>query len=92
MATQAQPITEAEILSAVIAPDQPTWPPELARLVLGLQFSAEQIRRMNDLARRNNAGELGDEERGELASYVQVGNFLSLAHSKARISLKPSGD
>ena len=90
MATHAQPVTEAEILAAVIAPNEPTWPPELARLVLGLQFTPEQVAHMRELAERNNAGELNDTELGDLQSYVHVGNFLSLAHSKARLSLKNS--
>lgn len=88
MAIHAQPVTQAEILAAVIAPDQPTWPTELCRLVLDLRFTPEQVAHMTDLAQRNNAGELTETERGELESYVQVGNFLSLAHSKARLSLK----
>jgi hypothetical protein len=91
MATHAQPVTEAEILAVVIAPEGPTWRPEIAKLVLDLKFTSEQVARMAVLAQRNNAGELTDEERGELECYVQVGNFLSLAHSKARVSLKQSG-
>jgi hypothetical protein len=90
MATHVQPITEAEILAALIAPDRPSWPPELARLVLDLQFTADQVERMSVLAQRNNAGELTEQEHNELESYLHVGNFLSLAHSKARLSIKQS--
>lgn len=92
MATHARPVREAEILATVIAPDRPTWPRELARLVLDLQFTPAQVEKMRVLAQRNNAGELTAEEHDELESYVQVGNFLSLAHSKARVSLKQSGE
>lgn len=92
MATNAQPVTEAEILAAVIAPEKPTWPAELSRLVLELRFTPEQVAKMTELAQRNNSGDLADIDRAELASYVQVGNFLSLAHSKARLSLKQSGE
>lgn len=92
MATNAQPVTEAEILAAVIAPQKPTWPAELSRMVLDLRFTPEQVATMTDLAQRNNAGELSDDERTDLASYVHVSNFLSLAHSKARLSLKESGE
>lgn len=60
------------------------------RLVLGLQFTPQQVAHMRELAERNNAGELNDTELGDLQSYVHVGNFLSLAHSKARLSLKNS--
>ena len=90
MATHAQPVTEAEILAAVIAPNEPTWPAELANLVLGLRFTPEQVAQMRELAERNNAGELTDAERADLQSYVHVGDFLSLAHSKARLSLGQS--
>jgi hypothetical protein len=92
LATNAQPVTEAEILAAVIAPEKPSWPPELARMVLNLRFTPEQMATMTALAQRNNSGELTESERADLASYVQVGNFLSLAHSKARRSLEQSGD
>lgn len=91
MATNAQPVTEAEILAVVIAPEKPTWPPDLARMVLNLRFTPEQVAAMTDLAQRNNAGELAESERADLASYVQVGNFLSLAQSKARLSLQQTG-
>jgi len=60
--------------------------------VLDLQFTPEQVAHMRDLAERNNAGELTDAERSDLQSYVHVGNFLSLAHSKARLSLRHSDD
>jgi hypothetical protein len=89
--TNAQPVTEVEILATVIAPDKPTWSAEMARLVLDLRFTPDQVARMGLLAERNNAGEITETERSELESYVQVGNFLTLAYSKARLSLKHAG-
>lgn len=90
MAANTQPVIEAEILAAVIAPNEPSWPPQLATLVLALQFTPDQVAHIRNLAERNNAGTLSDSERAELQSYEHIGNFLSLAHSKARLSLQHS--
>ena len=57
------PITEADILSQVVAPDQADLPPEFARSILGLQFSETALERMNELAERNNQGILTESER-----------------------------
>jgi hypothetical protein len=83
-----QTVTETEILAEVIAPQRSTFPPELARTLLELRFSAQQINRMDNLADKNNAGTLTEIERAEMENYARVGTFLSLLQSKARLSLK----
>jgi len=42
---------------------------------------------MNELAARARAGALAHEEEAELANYMQLGWFLDLVKSKARLSL-----
>ncbi len=82
------PLTEADILAHVIAPDQPGLSPESARAILALQFDQIARERMNDLAERNRVGTLSDTERIELEKYLHVGQFLNLLQAKARVSLR----
>ena len=81
-------INEAEILSRVIAPEEPTLPPDTAKIILTFDFRKEDRERMNLLAEKAHAGALTPEEQAELDCYERVGHFLSLLRSKARISLK----
>jgi hypothetical protein len=82
------PITEADILSHVISPDQPGLPPESARAILELKFDQTALERMNDLAEKNRAGALSETERMEMEKYLRVGQFLNLLQAKARVSLR----
>jgi hypothetical protein len=82
------PITEADILAHVIAPDQPGLSPESARAILALQFDQTALARMNDLAEKNRAGALSEAERTEMEKYLRVGQFLNLLQAKARVSLR----
>jgi hypothetical protein len=92
MSIDQSPITDADILSAVVAPERATLPHAVARSFLDLRFSADQIARMRSLSEKNNAGTLTVAERSEMESYARVGNFLSLLQSKARQSLNsPAG-
>jgi len=79
---------EAEILARVIAPEDPTLPPDTARLVLTFDFGKAGRERMNLLAEKARAGTLTAEERAEIDCYERVGHFLSLLRAKARISLR----
>jgi hypothetical protein len=90
MATLPTEITEADILSEVIAPGQPTLPEASAREILALCFNQRAIDRMNDLAEKSRRGELTEAERGILERYQRVGNFLNLLQAKARLSLAQS--
>ncbi len=81
-------INEAEILSRIIAPEEPTLPPDTAKIILTFDFGKEDRDRMNVLAEKARAGTLTAEEQAELDCYERVGHFLSLLRSKARISLK----
>jgi uncharacterized protein YnzC (UPF0291/DUF896 family) len=81
-------INEAEILSRVIAPEEPTLPPDTAKIILTFDFGKEDRDRMNLLAEKAREGTLTAEEQAEIDCYERVGHFLSLLRSKARLSLK----
>lgn len=83
-------ISEADILSQVVAPDQPSLPPESARSILSLSFSQTATDWMNELADKNNKGTITEAERAEMEKYARVGNFLNLMQAKARRSLQAS--
>ncbi len=80
-------ITEADILTDVVAPDEPDLSPESARAILGLAFRPRAIDRLNELAEKNRQGALTETEKLELEKYLRVGNFLNLIQAKARKSL-----
>ena len=80
-------ITEADILSDVVAPTQPTLAPEVARAILDLRFSAAATGRLKQLAEKNRQGTLTEAERNDLEKYLRVGNFINLIQAKARVSL-----
>ncbi len=81
-------INEADILSRVIAPEEPNLPPDTAKIILTFDFGKEDRERMNQLAEKAREGTLTAEEQAEIDCYERVGHFLSLLRSKARISLK----
>ena len=91
MPVSTDPVTEADILTAVVAPDRADLSAESARAILELRFQRPALERMNDLAERNRDGALSVAERGELESYLRVGNFLNLIQAKARVSLAGAG-
>jgi hypothetical protein len=84
------PITEADILSAVIAPNQAGMDVGAARAILALNFNPDANSRIRHLLDLNNRDSLTDAERAELDKYLRVGQFLDLMHAKARVSLAGS--
>jgi hypothetical protein len=85
-------ITDAQILTSIIGPEEADFEPTIAESILRLKFSERQNDRMSELADRHNRGILTGTEVAELESYRRVGNFLSIMQSKARLSLKHSAD
>ncbi len=83
--------TSAAIWSRVVKPDRPTFTVELARTILGLDFEAEDHRRVAVLSAKANEGTLSAAEREELEEYIRADAFLSTLQSKARLSLKHAG-
>jgi hypothetical protein len=86
--TNAETRTESDIWSHLIQPRNGGFSKNAARALLAIKFSDEDKARMLELADKNNEGKLSRSEREELASWVKVGDILSLLHLKARRSLK----
>ena len=75
------------ILERTIRPHQGDLPPDAARYLLKLQFAEADRARMNVLAAKAREGSLAQEEETELTNYMQLGWFIDLLKSKARLSL-----
>ena len=78
---------ESVILSRILDPSKGDIPPDLARYMLELQFTAADQERMAFLSAKAQEGTLTSEEDDELEGYLNVNDFLSIMQSKARISL-----
>ena len=90
MTTATRDNTEAAIWERVIHP-QGKMSVAAARQILQLEFSDEERARMHELAVKNQAGRLTQEESSELDNYMRVGSMLSVLQSRARQVLKPRG-
>jgi hypothetical protein len=84
-------ITEADILSEVVAPNQAGISPEFAQSILELRFTDKANSRIRKLLDKNNKGTINATERAELDKYLRVGQFLDLMQAKARVSLERRG-
>ena len=81
-------ISETALFGRLLRARKGKMSPSLARYVLGLGFPAEDQTRMEELAARNQDGDLSSEEQEELQSYVKAGHLLALLHAQARQALK----
>jgi hypothetical protein len=77
----------AEVWERTIKPGQADLPADAARYFLKLQFAEADRTRMNELAALARDGSLSPEKESELANYMQLGWFIDLLKSKARLSL-----
>lgn len=77
----------AEVWERMIQSGHADLPPEAARYFLKLDFAEADRARMNELAAKSRAGALAPEEETESANYMQLGWFIDLVKSKARLSL-----
>ena len=77
----------AEVWERTIQPGQGDLPPDAAWYFLKLQFADADRARMDELSAKARTGALAREEEAELANYMQLGWFLDIVKSKARLSL-----
>lgn len=77
----------AEVWERTIQPGRGDMTPDAARYFLQLRFDDADLTRMNKLAVEARAGSLTQEQESELENYMQLGWFLDLMKSKARLSL-----
>jgi hypothetical protein len=82
--------TEIDILSQVVAPEEPSLQRELARSVLKMKFNENAEMTIRELLARNNRGEITADERLVLDKYLRVGQFIDLLQAKARLTLHQS--
>lgn len=85
--TNNEPGDEVAILGRVLG-NGAELSVSLARHVLKLGFSDDDQARINDLATRNQTGELTARERSELRDFANAGCLLGVLHAKARGALK----
>jgi hypothetical protein len=87
MATSKKPIgllrTFAQHLNAM--------GPEAAKQILEMKFTRSELSQIRRLQEAWSDGRLSPPQKLELDSYVQMGNLLTLMHSKARQALKRAG-
>jgi hypothetical protein len=77
----------AEVWERTIQPGRADLTPDAARYFLQIHFDATDLARMNQLAATARTGSLTPEQQSELDNYMQLGWFLDLMKSKARLSL-----
>ncbi|MBI4600415.1 MAG: hypothetical protein HY721_00500 [Planctomycetes bacterium] len=80
--------SEAAVLDRILDPVSRCLSPEVARQIVKLRADPKVQRRVEDLARKNTAGQLTAEERAEYETYVAAGTFVAILQSKARALLK----
>lgn len=81
----------ADVWERAVQPGNADLPRDAADFFLKVSFAAQDRERMNELAAKARTGSLSSEESGELEKYMQMGWFLDLMKSKARLSLKKAG-
>ena len=64
--------------------------PPVARAILGLSFSKDDVTRMRELSAKARGGMLSSEEDAEMDNFERAGSILSVLKSKARQVLKHS--
>ena len=84
-------LTEADILTEVVGPNQATFSPELAEELLSLRIQDDAANQIRELLQKNNAGTITPAERQTLGNYLRVGEFLDLMQAKVRLTLHQDG-
>jgi hypothetical protein len=79
--------TRATILERVIDPKRGNLSADFARYILALGFPPADQARYAELAAKAQEGPLSPDERAELDEFLDVNDFLTIVHSKARASL-----
>ncbi len=80
----------SDILCELFSPEAPPMSPEAAQWALSVRLTDEQKERMLALADLSSHGRISDLQRRELESFRDAGNFLTVLHAKARLSLMQS--
>jgi hypothetical protein len=84
-------ITNKKVWERVTSPEFEEMSPPAAKAILRMKLSKEDVARVKRLSSRASEGELSAVEQRELELYLQIGNVITLMHSKARLALKRIG-
>jgi len=76
-----------DILCELFSPEAPPMSPAAAEWALSVRLTDQQKQRMIELADLSSRGQISDSQRRELESLRDAGNFLTVLHAKARLSL-----
>jgi hypothetical protein len=79
---------DEDILTRILGPEDRPFSPEVARFFLDMSFTEADQNRIAALSEKANEDALTPAERDELTRFVLLNDFLSIAHSKARQTLK----
>lgn len=82
---------QAEIASEMLESLVTSLPPESLRSLAAFKASPRVQSRVDDLARKCNAGEISDTEQAEYEAYVRVANVLGVLKVKAKRALGDMG-
>jgi hypothetical protein len=85
-------MTSAAVLSRALQVQGGDVPPDGARFILALGIRAEDKERMLELLAKQQRGGITAEEMGDLESYVQADNLLSILKAQAILALKKAGE
>ena len=80
------------ILNRILRPRVPSFSPEAARDILGLDFDQADKDRMRELSAKARAGTLTAKEDTEAGKFELIGHLLNIMQSKARRSLRNGRD
>ena len=80
-------ISEVDIWTGVIAPENRDLSAPDANAVLRREFNDRAKQRMEELASRNGQGVLSEGEAQELEAWVHVGQVIGILQAKARLCL-----
>lgn len=62
--------------------------PDSAQAILSIRFCPTDENRMRELMEKNNRGTIDSKEQAEMEAFRQVGSFLAIMQSQARLQLK----
>jgi hypothetical protein len=80
--------SESAIWERVIHPERGNLPVEAARFFLNLAFDDDDLQRLHELAVKQQAGALSEDDAAALANFRQVGLQIDLLRSKARHAMQ----
>jgi hypothetical protein len=83
-AQTANGASSMSIFSRLLESAQGSMSADVARHILGMGFTAEDIGRMHNLAAKNQRGDISPQELEELDNYITAGDILAIWQSKAR--------